>query len=226
MPLTVTEARAELRDLVALPQAEVDAIFREMMGRASAEEVRDRLLDELPALGDDYFLQSASLAAEWYDDAREAAEVRHAFAAITADLPTEERWASLARWAVGPLFQPNPDPASALVLLQGGLQKAIADAHRGTIQRSVAYDRAAVGWARFGNGDTCRFCRMLISRGNVYRASTAKFGAHDHCSCVAGPVFDDVETVNGYITSPRKDMSGSEADADRAKAWMDENLPG
>lgn len=226
MPLTAADVRAALIALTSASQAEVAAIFREMPS-ASAEEIRDRLLDELPALGDDYHLQASSLAADWYDELREAAEVKRAFTAVTANLPDEEQWLALARWSVGPLFQSSPDPDAALTLVQGGLQRVVANGHRATVQRSSLADPQAAGWARFGNGDTCRFCRMLIGRGEVYRAATAKFGAHDHCNCVAGPVFEDAEKVDGYLVSPSKPVTaaGTSADAARAKAWMDEYLP-
>jgi hypothetical protein len=30
---------------------------------------------------------------------------------------------------------------------------------------------------------------MLVDRGNVYSADTARFAAHDHCDCTAEPAF-------------------------------------
>ena len=226
MPLTVADVRSELIDLSQASAAEVAAIFNSITHDV-AEEVRDLLLDELPALIEDYHLAASSLAADWYDDLREAAEVRGSFQAITADLPDPEQINAAIRFGVGPLFTPNPNSADALTLLQGSVQRIMANGHRDTVRRSSIQDRRTTGWARYGNGDTCRFCRMLIGRGDVYRADTAKFGAHDHCKCVAGPIFEDAEKVNGYIVSPRKpiDASGTSADAERAKEWMDANLP-
>lgn len=225
MALSTAEARADLVALGEISAAEVDAIFASMT-RATADDIRDRLLDELPAIGDDLYLQASALAADWYDDLREAAEVKRTFTAITAALPTEERWTSLVRWGVGPLYQAAPSLMDARTLLQGGFQKAVADGHRETIQRSALQDRQATGWARFGNGRTCSFCRLLIGRGAVYSDRTAKFGSHDHCNCIAAPVFESVDTVDGFLSSPAPISDvGTPADTDRAKAWVDSNLP-
>lgn len=222
MPLSTAEVRQEVMDLSAASDAEIAAIFRTMTA-ATAEEVRDRLLDELPALGANYELASGSLAADWYDDLRDAAEVAGRFHAIVAPLAEDEQWSALVRWGVGPLFQASPDMAAARSLVQGGTQRLMANAHRNTIIESSLADPKAAGWARYGNGDTCGFCRMLIGRGAVYSEATAKFGSHDRCGCMAGPVFDEVEHVDGYLSRPPKDKS-SAADKDRARTWVRENL--
>lgn len=224
MPLSTAEVRQEIIDLAAASDAEIAAIFRTMTA-ATAEEVRDRLLDELPGLGANYELASGSLAADWYDDLRDAAEVSGRFQAIVAPLAEDEQWSALVRWGVGPLFQSAPDMTAAQSLVQGGTQRLMANAHRNTIIESSLADRKAAGWARYGNGDTCTFCRMLIGRGAVYKDSTAKFGAHDHCNCVAGPSFDDSSSVDGFLGSSRpRSIDARSADAARARGWMADNL--
>ena len=60
---------------------------------------------------------------------------------------------------------------------------------RGTITRTTAADRRALGWARATSGDPCAFCAMLASRGPVYGADSGGFQAHDGCSCTAEPVY-------------------------------------
>jgi hypothetical protein len=66
----------------------------------------------------------------------------------------------------------------------------VGDGGRGTITGSVAADSHAEGWARATSGKACYFCRMLASRGPVYREDTAGFDAHDGCGCTAEPVYD------------------------------------
>lgn len=47
-----------------------------------------------------------------------------------------------------------------------------------------------VGWRRVSSGSGCSFCAMLESRGAVYRRErSARFQAHDGCSCTAEPVW-------------------------------------
>ena len=43
-------------------------------------------------------------------------------------------------------------------------------------------------------GETCAFCRMLISRGPVYLSQVSgAFQSHPHCTCVAVPVWDPLD---------------------------------
>ena len=93
-------------------------------------------------------------------------------------------------------------------------------------------DPRAEGWARFsGGGGTCGFCYMIISRGAVFTDKTAKFGAHDNCSCGAGPIWKGRRSeVDKYRKSARRreDADGNllgsmKADQTRAKEWIAEN---
>lgn len=57
---------------------------------------------------------------------------------------------------------------------------------------NVEADPEATRWAREPEGPyTCAFCALLCTRGAVYLSdSTGAFKAHDHCDCVAVPVFE------------------------------------
>ena len=177
--------RRELRTLTGLAEADLAKIWREFN---TAEAAREGLMDVLPQLVSIYGAAAATLASDYYDELRDAAEVGGSFRAIPAVPAGVERTDVLARFAVGPLFQASQDWASALVLAQGGLQRTIANADRLTVTGSSVQDRRARGWRRTGKGD-CEFCSMLLSRGAVYTEATADFRAHDHCGCAAEPVF-------------------------------------
>ncbi len=98
--------------------------------------------------------------------------------------------------------------------------------------QSAIADPEAAGWQRVGDGDSCGFCLMLISRGAVYTSESVKFGAHDWCNCQAGPSFgrpSDVFDVDAYRQSKRRFFEGqktgsAEQDDARARAWIAENL--
>jgi hypothetical protein len=174
----------------------------------------------LPRLVETYGLAAATFAADWYDDLREVKGVAGRFTAIPADVGTEGAEA-LAGWGVGPLYQVEPDFTAARTLIEGGLQRRIANASRLTVVQSSLADPAAAGWQRVGAGG-CAFCQMLISRGSVYSEAGADFASHDHCNCAAVPAFDgQARPVKPYTPSVRK---GTDADRARARAWMRTNL--
>jgi len=112
--------------------------------------------------------------------------------------PTEQIITSLT--VVGPVSIKRAATAAGTVARQRAVATAqanvaraamrhVGDGGRGTITGSVAADARAEGWARATSGRACYFCRMLASRGPVYREDTAGFDAHDGCGCTAEPVY-------------------------------------
>lgn len=170
------------------------------------EAARDRLIEALPVIGGDQHDVAATYAGDWYMLLRDAAG---APGAVDIDLPPRPetaRWEALARWGVDPLLGAEPDVDAALARVAGGMQRTIADGARTTVSLASVRDPATAGWKRLGSGN-CGFCRMLIGRGAVYSASTASFASHDHCRCMAAPVFiKGVEpvAVNDYVGTDRR----------------------
>lgn len=77
-----------------------------------------------------------------------------------------------------------------LVRVIGTMAKLVLAGGRRTITGGVSADRKALGWTRVTSGDPCTFCRMLASRGAVYKSErSAEFDAHDHDACVPEPLF-------------------------------------
>lgn len=186
MPATLVEAhRLDLEELLRLADADLTRLWQ---GLETADEARDALVDLLPALAGTYGLAAAALAADWYDELREAAEVKGRFRAVPSE-PEVARTGPLARWAVGPLFAAVPDFAAAKTLASGGFQRLVADADRNTVLLSASKDPQSGRWSRQTTGKSCGFCVMLSGRGAVYKATTADFRSHDHCDCLAVPHF-------------------------------------
>lgn len=79
--------------------------------------------------------------------------------------------------------------ADAFVMSSGSATRLVLDGGRDTIRQSLAVDPRAIGWQRVTSGRSCEFCAMLAGRGAVYKADTADFQSHDHCSCTAEPVY-------------------------------------
>jgi hypothetical protein len=188
MPILTPETRAHRRDLAELSrraESDLRVLFREFN---TADAARDGLRDVLPGLTLIYGEAAVALAADWYDDLRDAAGARGRFSPVLADLPDRGRTDALAGWGVSPLYAAEPDFDTALLKVAGGLQRIIVNADRQTVMASSVEDRAARGWERVGAGE-CEFCQKLIGRGAVYTEATADFESHDHCGCIAVPAF-------------------------------------
>jgi hypothetical protein len=144
--------------------------------------------------------------------------VKGSFSGIAAELPDAGRTESLARWAVGPLFAPEPDYSKSLQLVTGGLQRIISDADRQSVTRSSVADSRAAGWQRMGAGG-CAFCAMLVGRGAVYSEASADFASHDNCNCQAVPIFKGGEPINVKNYTPTV-RNISEADRTRVSEYI------
>jgi hypothetical protein len=156
------------------------------------------------ALIGEYGHASSTLAADFYDAERVAARVTGTFTVPLLDPPPDEQVDSSLRWATKDLWPRDPeDPATteaqrapiekrldaAEVKAEAVAQKLVTDQGRGTVRNAVQRDRQAVGWARTAALGACAFCKLLATRGMVYKADTVKFRSHDGCHCGAIPVF-------------------------------------
>jgi len=180
---TPTQARAHRRDLdelVRLAKSDLRIVFDR---HDDPETARDALLVVLPRLIAVYGSAAATLAADWYDDLRDAEGARGRYRAAPGELPDEGRAEILARWGVGPLFAAVPDKLTAYSKTSGGLQRVIADADRQTITQASTEDRRSPGWVRVTSGG-CPWCESMAGE-----STGPDFASHDGCSCVAAPVF-------------------------------------
>lgn len=176
---SATLLRREVQALAATASDDLDLLWRRLDTPAELEAA---LRDLLPSLIASYGSAAATIAADWYDEARDEVAARGRFTAIAADT-TDLGAQALVGWALSEA----QDVGSLQTLILGGTQRRIANSSRLTVMGSSIADPAAVGWRRIGDGKSCPFCSLLIGRGAVYRESTADFQAHDHCGCAAVP---------------------------------------
>lgn len=219
---TPAELRRAQADLARLAANDMAAMWRQV---SNAVEARTALRDILPDLIRTYGQAAASLAADWYDEARTVAGVGGAFTALPADLGDAGADA-LALWA----SEHGTDVESIRALTEGGMQRRINNYSRETVMGSALADPAADGWQRVGVG-ACPFCAMLIGRGAVYSESTADFASHDFCNCAAVPAFKgEPRPVKPYKVSPRREIDPAtgkpviDADFERAQAWIEAHV--
>jgi hypothetical protein len=107
--------------------------------------------------------------------------------------------------------------------MQGSATRLVLNGGRQTITNVATQDKAAEGWERVIEPGACSFCAMLAGRGGVYKESTVDFRAHDHCHCVARPVFKGQQSMNQSLSEAwgreTKGTSGADARAAWDKYW-------
>jgi len=170
---------------------------------AKPEATRDALLEFMPYLNGKYGTAAGSAAATFYDELRDAAGVTGRYRATVLAFDPEPTVTATRRIA-GELF--GATPQIALVGLAAMVNKQVLDVGRNTTAQASISDPRASGWHREIRGDTCKFCRMLASRGAVYKKATASFAAHHDCDCVALPSWDSSApeaTTRQYVASQR-----------------------
>ena len=199
----VAEYRQANQALVLLAQRDLADFWASLNISRDPFLVRDELLLFLPDLVQTYGDTAAVLAADWYDSLRDAPVSASSFAAVLASPPRAGQVVGSAKWAVGPLFQDDPD--AALRLLSGATQRLVLKSGRDSFDVSARRDPLRTSWARIPSGaTTCRWCVMLASRGAVY-ANAAKAGEmnefHDNCDCVQVPIRSDSDWPDGHDLS-------------------------
>jgi len=166
--------------------------------QVAQDETFDRLVQVTLPLVRAYHSLSSTLAATYYTAIRGAAKARGTVAPVLAGQVDEAKVAA-GMYATGLIAVRRSVYAgrtleqaydTAFVTTSGSVTRQILMGGRETILQSVRADRSAYGWERVTGGEPCDFCAMLADRGAVYKADTADFEAHDHCSCSAEPVFN------------------------------------
>ncbi|OKH91496.1 hypothetical protein [Streptomyces uncialis] len=159
---------------------------------------------------------AATVAADFYEAERAAAGVRGTFTVPLAGAPPDEQVEASLRWAAKDLWPRDAQAATVAqrepltvrleavqVKAEGAVQKLVSDQGRATVRQAVRRDREAVAYARAAALGGCSFCKLLASRGAVFKdaraagreadarfsgdASAVKF--HDNCHCGIIPVF-------------------------------------
>jgi hypothetical protein len=195
----VAEFRTANQSLVLLAQRDLRDFWRSLNLSGDPAEVRAAVLAFFPELVTAYGDASALLGADFYDSLRNVPPSAARFRATLAGSAPAEQAEGSVRWALGSLFAEQPD--QALMNLSGSAQRLVLQAGRDTIARSAFTDPVRTGFARVPQGDTCKFCVMVASRGAIYKdASAAGEGNryHDDCNCVPTPVRSPDDLPEGY----------------------------
>ncbi len=139
----------------------------------------------LAALVQEYGLAAVAINSDYYTSLRESAGVRGAPFPIVSPASAGYVEATLL-WSMSPEAGTAEGMATRTI---GLTQKMVANAGRRQVFAGMEADRVR-RWARVTSAGSCYFCRMLATRGAVYRtADTADFDAHGNCNCAIEPVF-------------------------------------
>lgn len=183
--VTALESKTGLRLLGDDAVDTVEFTLRRSSG--SFESRRLQLLDSVPGIVGYYSEGSAALAADFYDDARDAARARGRFEAEAVVLDRTVKIRRGVAWASEPLSV--DDDAAALGRLAEIVRSEITRPYRDTVLENRRRDPETVGWMRLTSPSACSFCKFMAAKGAVYRKDTATFAAHDSCQCTAVPAF-------------------------------------
>ena len=175
---------------------------------APVAELRDAIVALMQTCCESAATNAATVAAEFYDAARES-ELGRSLGAVP-----EGRYDPRAtEGAVRAFMQGLVDGKGSRSVIRRCRERVDYEAKKAaanSIKANARRDRAKPRYARVPSGsETCEFCLMLASRGPVYRsADSAGEGNHWHanCDCRIVPVWDSHrEGKNVSVLGLRKD---------------------
>lgn len=214
---TPPDAPQKYRAIQALMAArlaqQVLQVWRELMNPAKVDAVWPAVRAALIPIVQQGRQQSADLARAAYSDARRSAGIEGEYFAPRDPLPLLLSRLESALDVTGPVElkkaiaagkTPQQAMEAAAVRMVGTTQYLALEGGRQTMQRSIAADERATGWARVTDSDPCAWCAMLASRGPVYKSAQTAGDPrqsgdryHDHCACQAWPAFTHDEPFIG-----------------------------
>ncbi|WP_115728256.1 VG15 protein [Actinomyces culturomici] len=162
-------------------------------------QVRDALLELVPALVNRYGDVAAAAAADWYEKVRAEVPGLPPFTTLLADPIPEEHIQTTIRRQAGGLWEDKPN--QVLNAVGGEISRWVKQSAKDTIAKNIKRDPAKPGWARVPKGaSTCAWCSMLASRGFAYTGEPeAEAASHRNCDCQIVPSFGKTHPkIEGY----------------------------
>lgn len=173
MAVSAPERRFLLSQINKLAEAELNQLWGQAE-RLSDVDFFGFIVQAYPIVVDPYVDMAANLAATWF----ELSDPTSTYRAVTAPPPPVEKLAKSAEWALKSLGD------QGRVNLEGSLNRAVFDGARDTTRINV--ERTGSRWAIDARPTACPWCRMMATRGAVYRKkATALASCHDNGHCVA-----------------------------------------
>ncbi|NOQ62712.1 hypothetical protein [Mycolicibacterium fortuitum] len=208
MAVAVAEFQLLLAQLAGELGSRIDRLVPSL-DRLSQPELLSFMTDAYPELVTPYIAAGNNLTTVWYDEQPTPPEAKPFYAEPAAVTPVEQLAAS-ARWA---MLQSDPTGA-----LKGTATRAVFSGSRATVITNT--EREGVRWARHASANACGFCRMLATRGAVYRSQALAKKSHDHCHCLAVPDRDGLYTPAPYVEQWERDYAQARKDGARTPSQI------
>ncbi|MCK9468656.1 MAG: hypothetical protein M0Q49_04500 [Porticoccaceae bacterium] len=157
MTVKAPERRALLGELARLVAGDMAALWAATSALDNVEFAA-YIAAAYPDVVDPYVSAAAMLAASWFEES----DPDSSYIAELADPLPRERLQSTAQWALA------ADGQKALDRFKGASQRAVFDGARETTMLNVDLE-PGTRWAREARPNACAFCRMMATRGAVYR---------------------------------------------------------
>ncbi len=173
MAVSAQERRYLLSQVFRLAETELNQLWQQA-GRLATVEFFQYIVDAYPVVVDPYVDMSATLAATWFEESDPSSTYR----AIAAPNPPVEKLQKNAAWALQSFGDQGRTD------LAGSLNRSVFDGARETTLVNV--ERTDSKWAVDARITACPWCRMMATRGAVYKTSANALKAcHDNGHCVA-----------------------------------------
>lgn len=181
-------------------------------------QVRDDLLEVVPAIAETYAPIGVQMGLEWYEEMAIASGAAASFRSLMPPpLNLTEAMTKAVRYAAGHLFLETPDPQRTLKVLNTKMDKFVKEPGRQTVIYNAENGDGAI-WVRVPTGDeTCSFCMVLATRGvagpayNSERSAGSKiYGEenlfHGDCDCEVIRLGKFDEYPPGYVPEDLYDL--------------------
>ncbi|MFD9949693.1 hypothetical protein [Nonomuraea sp. NPDC059022] len=210
---------------------DVVTLLRALFDTQNADRTWPAIRSMLAASTRQQHTASAAVANAYYEQARTEAGVPGFYLPVTPEALADELLkvaldaTGIAAFKRAIALGRTPEEALHLagVSLSGSVSRLVLSGGRDAILGNVQRDERAIGWARITDKDPCSWCAMLASRGPVFRSKrTASFQAHDHCACMAVPVWSRDEAWLQHsrdLYEQWQKATVGQSGADARKAW-------
>jgi hypothetical protein len=199
-------------------------LWNHVINPAKFAETWEQLNPVVQGIIETHYQMSAAEAAQFYANSR----VLAGFPAVHVpgkDLAADYLDRVVQSMGQGQFFhylkEAEPDQASTMARdgLRGAGTRMTLLGGRDTITQAAVNDPVADGWERVITAGACGFCSMLAGRGGVYSEKSVNFRAHDHCHCVARPVFQGQKSVNADLSEAWGEVTKGHKGAAARAAW-------
>lgn len=166
-----------LGDLSTLSTKDLVGLYKKLESDgATGADLLHAFKAVFPEVIQPYVEAASQVANQWYGElAPDEPYTPKAVAAI--DAVPQDRMMNSLEWAFRAAGTAHP-----LTRLTGSAQRMVFDGARATILRNA--DAEKVKYSRLASPGACEFCRVMATRGAVYRSAHAAQAGHDNCHCV------------------------------------------